>query len=102
MERMNPEVHGVWMQVMEPLANISAGIAAKKDIDAQRKAFAELTVPMLALVKVAPRTEPVYLDHCPMYEGGADWLSTDKAIKNPFFGKAMLTCGSVEETVQGR
>jgi copper chaperone CopZ len=97
MERMGPDLHDAWMQVMEPLANISAGIATKTDIEAQRKAFAELSSPMLALVKVAPRPEPVYYDHCPMYEGGADWLSQD--IKNPFYGSMMLTCGSVKETI---
>lgn len=99
MERMGPELHGVWMQVMEPLASISAGIASKTDIDTQRKAFADLSAPMLALVKVAPRPEPVYFDHCPMYEGGADWLSQEKGIKNPFYGSMMLTCGSVKETI---
>ncbi|MBK7555859.1 MAG: DUF3347 domain-containing protein [Flavobacteriales bacterium] len=99
MERMGPELHGAWMQVMEPLANISAGIASKTDIEAQRKAFAELSAPILALVKVAPRPEPVYYDHCPMYEGGADWLSQEKGIKNPFYGSMMLTCGSVKETI---
>lgn len=100
MERMNPEMHGVWMQVMEPLANLSAGIASKTDLDAQRKAFAELAAPMLSLVKVAPRPEPIYLDHCPMYEGGADWLSQEKPIKNPFYGSMMMSCGSVKETIQ--
>ncbi|MBK9289326.1 MAG: DUF3347 domain-containing protein [Flavobacteriales bacterium] len=99
MERMGPELHGVWMQVMEPLANISAGIASKADIETQRKAFAELSAPMLALVKVAPRPDPVYYDHCPMYDGGADWLSQEKGIKNPFYGSMMLTCGSVKETI---
>ncbi|MBK6754066.1 MAG: DUF3347 domain-containing protein [Flavobacteriales bacterium] len=99
MERMGPDLHGAWMKVMEPLANISAGIASKTDIDTQRKAFAELSAPMLALVKAAPRPEPVYYDHCPMYEGGADWLSQEKGIKNPFYGSMMLTCGSVKETM---
>lgn len=99
MERMGLELHGVWMQVMEPLAKTSASIAAKSDLAAQRKAFADLSSPLLALVKVAPRPEPVYYDHCPMYEGGADWLSRDKAIKNPFYGSQMMTCGSVKETV---
>ncbi len=99
MERMNPEMHGVWMQVMEPLTNLGAGIAAKSDLDAQRKAFAEMAAPMLSLVKVAPRAEPIYLDHCPMYEGGADWLSLEKPIKNPFYGSMMLTCGSVKQTI---
>ncbi|HNK84737.1 MAG TPA: mercury transporter, partial [Flavobacteriales bacterium] len=42
---------------------------------------------------------PIYLDHCPMYNGGADWLSREKAIKNPYYGSSMLTCGSVKETI---
>lgn len=102
MERMGPDLHGAWMQMMDPLAIVGEGIASTTAIDAQRKAFAELTAPLLALVKVAPRTEPVYYDHCPMYEGGAYWLSLEKPIKNPFYGSMMLTCGSVKETLQGR
>jgi copper chaperone CopZ len=100
MERMGPDLHGTWMQMMEPLAIVGEGIASKTDIDVQRKAFTELTAPLLALVKVAPRAEPVYYDHCPMYEGGAYWLSQEKPIKNPFYGSMMLTCGSVKETLQ--
>jgi hypothetical protein len=30
----------------------------------------------------------------------AYWLSPDKAIKNPYYGSAMLTCGKVTETIQ--
>jgi hypothetical protein len=26
----------------------------------------------------------------------ASWLSNDKAIKNPYYGSAMLTCGNVK------
>ena len=99
MEGMDADLHAVWMQVMEPLANTSAGIASKSDLGTQRKAFAELTEPMFALVKARPGSTPIYLDHCPMYEGGADWLSRDKAIRNPFYGAQMMSCGSVKETI---
>ncbi len=99
MEGMDADLHTVWMKMMEPLANISTGIAAKADLGAQRKAFAELTEPMFALVKARPGSTPIYLDHCPMYEGGADWLSRDKAIRNPFYGAQMMSCGSVKETI---
>jgi copper chaperone CopZ len=99
MEDMDEAVHEVWMEVMEPLANTSAGIATRSDLDKQRKAFAELTEPMLALVKAQPGSTPIYLDHCPMYEGGADWLSRDKAIRNPFYGAQMMSCGSIKETI---
>ena len=99
MSALGNEVHTVWMQVMERLPNTSAGIASKSKLEEQRKAFAELTEPMLALVKARPGSTPIYLDHCPMYEGGADWLSRDKAIRNPFYGAQMMTCGSVKETI---
>ena len=99
MEGMDADLHAVWMQVMEPLANTSAGIASKSDLGTQRKAFADLTEPMFALVKARPGPTPFYLDHCPMYEGGADWLSRDKAIRNPFYGAQMMNCGSVKETI---
>jgi Cu(I)/Ag(I) efflux system membrane fusion protein len=28
---------------------------------------------------------------------GADWLQRDPAVRNVYFGKAMLTCGEVVE-----
>ncbi len=99
MDGMDADLHAVWMQVMEPLANTSAGIASRTGLEEQRKAFAELTEPMFALVKARPGSTPIYLDHCPMYEGGADWLSRDKAIRNPFYGAQMMSCGSVKETI---
>ncbi len=99
MAQLPHDVHVVWMEVMEPLANTGASIANTRDLATQRKAFAELTAPMSRLVKVASLSAPVYLDHCPMYEGGSDWLSRDKAIKNPFYGAQMMTCGSVKETI---
>lgn len=93
------DVHTVWMEVMEPLANTATAISTAKDVEAQRKAFAELTEPMLALVRTRSGPTPIYLDHCPMYEGGSDWLSRNKAIRNPFYGAQMMTCGSVKETI---
>ena len=31
---------------------------------------------------------------------GAIWLSTDKEIKNPYFGDDMLTCGRVIDEIK--
>jgi len=43
----------------------------------------------------------VYYDYCPMAfdNKGGFWLSEQKAIANPYFGKKMMTCGSVKETL---
>ena len=44
----------------------------------------------------------IYIQHCPMADNnkGADWLSLNKAIKNPYFGDKMLHCGSVIKVVE--
>lgn len=46
---------------------------------------------------------PVYQFHCSMANGnlGADWLQMDKEARNPYFGKTMLTCGSLVKTLKG-
>ena len=42
--------------------------------------------------------EVVYHQFCPMAfnDAGAYWLSGTADIKNPYFGKKMLTCGEVK------
>lgn len=99
MGKLPHDVHIAWMAVSEPLSTASATIARSQDIDVQRKTFIGMTPPMTQLVRAAPPGGPVYLDHCPMYEGGSDWLSREKAIRNPYYGAQMLTCGSVKETI---
>ncbi len=99
MGALGAEVHTVWMQEMELVANVATAISTAKELEAQRKAFRELTAPMARLAKASPGSAPVYLDHCPMYEGGSDWLSRDKAIRNPFYGAQMMSCGSVKATI---
>jgi hypothetical protein len=31
---------------------------------------------------------------------GADWLSKENAVKNPYYGSMMLTCGKTVETIK--
>lgn len=99
MSVLGHDVHLVWMQVMGPLADLAGTITNTDELDAQRKAFKQLATPIVDLAKAAPSSIPVYISHCPMYQGGADWLSLEKEIKNPFYGNTMLTCGSVKETI---
>jgi hypothetical protein len=73
-------------------------ISETKDIKVQREHFSNLSNNMAALAKsVKLTTEPIYQAYCPMKK--ANWLSNDKAIKNPYYGSAMLTCGKVVETI---
>lgn len=74
-------------------------IADTKDLKQQRAYFANFSVNMAAVAKAVKLTDkPVYYAYCPMKK--AYWLSSEKAIKNPYYGSSMLTCGEVTETIQ--
>ena len=74
-------------------------ISESKDLKKQREVFANFSTNMYALATSLKLTsEPIYYQYCPMKK--AYWLSPDKAIKNPYYGSAMLTCGKVTETIQ--
>ncbi|MEO8794916.1 MAG: DUF3347 domain-containing protein [Daejeonella sp.] len=74
-------------------------IAQSKDLKDQREHFAILSADMIVLAKGSKlSTEPVFQMYCPMKK--ASWLSSSAAVKNPYFGKSMLTCGKVVETLK--
>jgi hypothetical protein len=79
-------------------------ITGESDLEKQRTIFAELSKHTYALIKTFGANRTVYHDHCPMAlnDKGANWLSDEKDIKNPYFGKDMLECGSVEEVIQAK
>lgn len=80
------------------LVKDGTAISQTKDLKEQRMYFADLSTNMLAVAKAVKLTDqPVYEAFCPMKK--AYWLSSDKTIKNPYFGSAMLTCGKVVETI---
>lgn len=73
-------------------------ISQTKDLKVQREKFATLSNNIFELAKAVKLTaDPIYQQYCPMKK--ASWLSRDKAIKNPYYGSAMLTCGSVKTTL---
>lgn len=73
-------------------------ISENKDIKKQRQHFSNFSNNMATLAKaVKLSSEPIYKAYCPMQK--ANWLSSSKEIKNPYYGSAMLTCGSVVETI---
>lgn len=73
-------------------------ISNSKDLAKQRVSFAPFSDNMIALAKnVKLSADPVYQQYCPMKK--ASWLSSQQAIRNPYYGSAMLTCGSVKATL---
>jgi len=74
-------------------------ISEVKNLSHQREHFASLSLNMHLLAKAARLSDqPIYADYCPMKK--TYWLSADATIKNPYFGKEMLTCGQVKETIK--
>jgi hypothetical protein len=69
------------------------------NIEHQREHFEMLSNDMYDLIKTFSGGQVLYKEFCPMYNDGkgASWLSETKEIKNPYFGKKMLTCGTVTE-----
>jgi copper chaperone CopZ len=102
MEDLTTEEHTVWMKIKSSLANDAGLIKTNKDIAKQRIVFTTLSKNMYALIKVSKQQTTTYYQHCPMYNNGkgADWLSKEKEIKNPYYGSQMLNCGSLEETIK--
>lgn len=84
---------------VQALVKDASKIAEVKDLGKQRQAFSSLSDNMITLAKSTKLTDqPIYQQYCPMKK--ASWLSSEKTIKNPYYGSSMLTCGKVTETIQ--
>ena len=74
-------------------------IAESKNLATQREHFAALSIVFYKLIKnisISPQT--IYYAFCPMIK--SYWLSADKVIKNPYFGKTMVNCGKIVEIIE--
>jgi copper chaperone CopZ len=102
MDQLAMDVHMVWMKVMKDLTADTKSITETQDIKKQRTVFMSLSKSMYDLMKVAKYETPVFYQFCPMANGGkgANWLSKDNAIKNPYYGSQMMSCGKTVETIK--
>ncbi|HEY4107871.1 DUF3347 domain-containing protein [Puia sp.] len=91
--------HMAFMSLQDKLALDARHISESTDLSRQREHFAALSANMAALAKKATLSvQPVYQEYCPMKK--SSWLSSDTAIKNPYYGSSMLTCGKVTGTLK--
>jgi len=80
------------------LSNDAGKISSTKDLKKQRDYFATLSSNVALIAKaITLGNQPVYVQYCPMKK--ALWLSSEKQIRNPYYGSSMLTCGEVTETI---
>lgn len=86
----------------EQLTTPTQAVSKAPGLAQQRKAFSELSNAMAQWVKSQLIEQgQVYLEYCPMANEntGGYWLSNESEIQNPYFGKMMLHCGKVAETI---
>ena len=74
------------------LAAKANAVAKAAKIDAARDAFKALST---AVEPLAKGNKDYVVMNCPM---AGDWVQTKGPTKNPYMGKAMLTCGGPKES----
>lgn len=85
------------------LEQSAAKLAQAKDLTSFREQFASLSQQLYQVEQASDLTdETLYLQYCPMALGGegANWLSLEEKVQNPFMGQRMPGCGSVQETLK--
>lgn len=83
-------------------AEITA-MLSEKELEKKRESFEMISGAFYDLLRaVRPNGVTAYYQYCPMAfnDKGAYWLSNADSIRNPYFGKKMLTCGEVKETLK--
>lgn len=97
------DAHDTWMDYQGNLSKSLEHVQHISDIEQLRKTFQSVSAAMIKMTQTfTPLAEIIYVQHCPMADNnkGADWLSREKEIKNPYFGSSMLTCGEVTKEIK--
>jgi len=91
-------------QELEGMLEDANHILDTDEIEHMREHFDLMSQNVYAMVKLKNTGKTVYKEFCPMAfdNKGAFWLSSEKEIKNPYFGDKMLTCGKVQETIASK
>lgn len=97
----NKEAHQVWEKSSKNLSIHLNLISLENDIEKKRLAFINLSKEMINITKVFDVQDTIYVVHCPMADDnkGADWISFENEVINPYFGDKMLRCGKVKQII---
>ena len=102
MSLVKDKAHVYWMEQLKAIQSHAKKITETEDLEEQRKQFDFLSQALIKSLKVfGIASDTFYVQHCPMANDndGADWLSNQEKILNPYFGDKMLTCGTVKDTI---
>ena len=94
--------HMAWMESWSVLMEHAEGITETDDIEVARTHFRHLSDELIKAVHLFGVEGVVYHQYCPMAFGdeGANWLSSEEQIQNPYLPETMLMCGEVIERIE--
>ena len=98
----NQDLNGMVKSHFDMIQQNLEVIVTSDTLEEQRAAFVILNENMVVLVNnISGIALDLYVQRCPMANNskGAVWLSSSSEIRNPYYGDAMLTCGSVIDTL---
>jgi len=96
---MDSKQKAAWTKYAEKLRFDGDHIGESTAIAHQREHFGSLSSNMYEVAKAFQTNDMVlYRQYCPMVK--KSWLSESSTIKNPYYGKEMLGCGTTKETMQ--
>ncbi len=97
---LNGAAQQVWEESRGGLAASMTHVADAPDLDAMREPFAATSRVLQAAIEAngIAAGQPVYVVNCPMAFDfkGERWLQPTEDVANPYFGEAMLSCGTIE------
>lgn len=103
MKLFKGDAHMFWMDRSKEINESLSKATKSENIEELRNWFKPLSEDVVILFKSfgSPK-EKLYVEYCPMADSdkGAKWLSTEKEIRNPYFGASMLKCGEVKEEIK--
>jgi Cu(I)/Ag(I) efflux system membrane fusion protein len=93
------KTHMRWMELSGPISKNAKLAKGASDLEDLRIAFKGISNSLISTAEIfgTMDNKPLYVVHCPMVK--ADWIQSDKLIRNPYHGKSMLACGAVKETI---
>lgn len=92
-------IKGITNENRKALLSDANNISETKELRKQKGYFKIFSDDFIQLAKTTSlSSEPIYKAYCPMAK--ANWLSSSSSIKNPYYGKAMLSCGKVADTIK--
>ena len=86
----------------EGLSEQLAQIKSQTDLEKQRDIFRLVSEEVISLARgIKDANNSFYVQYCPMANNnkGANWLSLERKIANPYYGDKMLRCGEVTDII---